>query len=157
MNKVTNIVMPHVILTRVEAEVHNHKVKNNLEVDIKELKTRRLWFLYTQQRIDHLERKKKKDTLVAELNSLRERWQPEMDQINTYKTASEDVKHRIKVEEDKTCSNSMRGSAAVGAKCSSCGNDCSKYKSSTKLKLRRTRGKQVSIVNFDETCPFFVN
>ena len=34
----------------VEAEVRNHDVKEKLDKEIEELKTRRLWFLYTEQR-----------------------------------------------------------------------------------------------------------
>uniref|UniRef100_A0A2P2I297 Structural maintenance of chromosomes protein 5 n=1 Tax=Hirondellea gigas TaxID=1518452 RepID=A0A2P2I297_9CRUS len=83
----------------VEAEVRNHDVRKGLETEIKELQTRRLWFLYTQQRTQHLSLKKNKEKLMAELNALKERWQPEAEQIENFQTAVDTVRNRIKIEE----------------------------------------------------------
>lgn len=83
----------------VEAEVRNHEVRKGLELEIGDMQTRRLWFLYTQQRMQHLQLKKQKEKLLSELNSIKERWQPEEDLIKKFQKAAEGVKNKIKIEE----------------------------------------------------------
>merc|ERR1711915_373832 len=58
----------------VESEVNNHYEKEKLDKEIEQLKTRKLWFQYTEVRQQHLLKKKAKDALNVELKQLKERW-----------------------------------------------------------------------------------
>ena len=49
-------------------------------------------------------KKKAKDALVADLKKLKDRWQPEADQIEKFKSTAEDLKKKIKID-DRVSSN----------------------------------------------------